>query len=281
MQLINKVFEKNLHCNGSKSLQQDILDMMEKYGFVARFHAHQESNVESPNANSSKFKYFVPAQLSISACELWKLAPKDTDPHPLVFKFCDGFVPHGLFPQLVSRLIGRSSELECMKIPKLYRDGVRFFLGKRNEFDLILLCSKRSIKLALKCYGSAPPDTQQGTVFSLPVNARLLIEDELDKLCRQWHWLGNVRYEICVVCLACQRCSEKCPRHKSPCCSDLDCQHLLPISHVEPNTLMSCQEQVDDHSRFTLTGLYKWFPSTASEVPILLSWLFIILFRSC
>lgn len=269
MQLINKVFEKNLHCNESKSLQQDILDMMEMYGFVARFHPQQESNTESRHANSCK--YFVPAQLSISAGELWTLATQDTDPHPLVFKFCDGFVPHGLFPQLVSRLIGRSSELECMKIPKLYCDGVRFFLGKRNEFDLILLCSKRSIKLALKCYGSAPPDTQQGTVFSLPINVRILIEDELSKLCGQWHWLGNVRYEVCVVCLACQRSSVKCQRHKSPCCADLDCQHLLPISDVEPNTLMSCPEQVGDHSRFTLIGLNKWFPSAASEVPVLLS----------
>lgn len=270
MQLINRVFENNLHGNGSKSLQQSVLDMMEMYGFLARFHCHKESDAPASNSCNSEIKYFVPAQLAEPLCDLWELVPQDSDLCPLVFKFCDGFVPHGLFPQLVSRLIARSPELVCVKDPRLYCNGAHFFLGKRSEFDLILLCSKRGIRLALKCYGTTLTDTQQETQNSLAFKVRTLIEEELESLCKQWHWLGNVRYEVCIACLACKLSSVKCKRHKSPCCPDQDCLHLLPISCVEPNTLMMCPEQIGECSRFTLTGLHKWYSSTTPEVTVLL-----------
>ena len=70
MQLINKVFE-DLHGSGREALQQNVLEMMEKYGFLARFHHH---------FNSSEIKYFVPAQLRESHPELWKLTPQQSDP---------------------------------------------------------------------------------------------------------------------------------------------------------------------------------------------------------
>lgn len=266
-QLINKVFENNLHGDGSKSLQQNVLDMMEMYGFLARFGPHKESDTQSNDSCSSNLKYFVPAQLSIAAGDLWTLTPQDCNPQPLVFTFCDGFVPHGLFSQLVSRLIARAHELECVKVPRLYCNGVHIFLGKKSEFDLVLLCSKRGIKLVLRCYETVSPDTQQAAENSLPIKVRTLIEEELENLCRQWHWLGNVRYEVCVACLACERSNVECQRHKSARCSDQDCQHLLPVPcDIEPNTLMACTKQIGDRSRFTLTGLHKWYSSTPSEV---------------
>ena len=271
MQLIDRVFENNLHGNGSEALQQSVLDMMEMYGFLARFRLYKEPDAQSSDSCGSQIKYFVPAQLTVSLSDLWSLALQDGDPCPLVFTFCGGFVPHGLFPQLVSRLIVRSAELECVQVPKLYCNGARFLLGKRSEFDLLLLCSKRAIRLVLKCYKNAATDPKEVTENSLAVKVRSLFEEELQCLCKHWHWLGNVRYEVCVACLACERSeSVKCERHKSASCSDQDCLHLLPISisSVERNTLMTCPEQIGDHSRFTLTGLYKWYFSTIPEVTI-------------
>ena len=190
MQLINKVFE-DLHGSGREALQQNVLEMMEKYGFLARFHHH---------FNSSEIKYFVPAQLRVSHPELWKLTPQDSDPCSLIFNFCNGFVPHGLFPQLVSHLITLFPKLGCTKDPKLYSNGAHFFLGKNSQFDLVLLCSKHYIELVFKGYGT---DSDQVAGNSLAVQVRTLIEQELERLCKQWHWLGNVHYDVCISCSTC------------------------------------------------------------------------------
>ena len=264
--LIDRVFKDNLQGNGNKSLQQSVLHMMEMYGFLARFCPGNHSDTEA----TEETKYFVPAQLGKSVGGLWSLTPQDSDPCPLVFTFCGGFVPHGLFPQLVSRLIARSSELKCVQAPKLYCNGAHFFLGQKSEFDLVLLCSKRGIKLVFKCYKNPSTNREDLSTDSPAVKVRTLFEEELESLCRQWHCFGNVRYEICVVCLACTRSSNiQCERHKSASCSDQDCLHLLPITNVEPETLLTCPKQIGDVSRFTLTGLHKWYPCVKSEVSIM------------
>ena len=264
--LIDRVFKDNLQGNGNKSLQQSVLHMMEMYGFLARFCPGNHLDTEA----TEETKYFVPAQLGKSVDELWSLTPQDSDPCPLVVTFSGGFVPHGLFPQLVSRLIARSSELKCVQAPKLYCNGAHFFLGQKSEFDLLLLCSKRGIKLVCKCYKKASTNREDLSTNSPAVKVRTLFEEELESLCRQWHCFGNVRYEICVVCLACTRSSNvQCERHKSASCSDQDCLHLLPITNGEPETLLTCPKQVGDVSRFTLTGLHKWYPCVKSEVSII------------
>lgn len=267
MQLISRVFESDDERFKGKTLKQDVLDMMEKYGFLAKFHENSDSirSGSSDESDNCQLKYFVPAQLRVSPETLWSLIPQETDPCPLIFKFGDGFVPHGLFAQLISRLIGRSSEFECMKPPTLYCNGVRFFLGKRSEFDLVLLCSKRSIRLTLRSHCTASADARQVTENSLAIKVRSLIDKELENLCKQWDWLGNVHYEACVTCLSCEQANVGHERHESSSCSDLDHQHLLPISNTEPNTLMTCPKQIGDGSRFVLKGLHKWYHCAASE----------------
>lgn len=261
IQLINKVFE-DLHGNGKEALRASVLDMMEKYGFLAKFHHHHHSN-------SSEIKYFVPAQLRVPRPELWKLTPQESDPCSLIFNFCNGFVPHGLFPQLVSHLIALFLKLECTtKAPKLFCNGAHFFLGNNSQFDLVLLCSKHCIKLVFKSYDT---NSEQVVRNSLAVQVRTLIEQELESLCKQWHWLGNVHYDVCISCSACLSSVTQCKRHNSAACLDQDCMHLLPISSVaiEPVTLFTCPEQVGEHSRFKLTNLHKWYSSSTSEVTIL------------
>lgn len=268
MQLISRMFESDDERFKGKALKQDVLDMMEKYGFLAKFQEHSDSlrSDSSDETENCQVKYFVPAQLRVSPEILWSLIPQDTDPCPLIFKFSGGFVPHGLFAQLISRLIGRSTEFECMKPPKLYCNGVRFFLGKRSEFDLVLLCSKRSIRLTLRSHCTASADACQVTENSLAIKVRILIDKELENLCRQWDWLGNVHYETCVTCLSCQQANVEHQRHESSSCSDLDHQHLLPVTNTEPSTLMTCPDQFGDGSRFVLKGLHKWYHCPTSEV---------------
>ncbi|RMX46704.1 hypothetical protein pdam_00015683, partial [Pocillopora damicornis] len=91
MELVDHVFSSFID---QGIIREDILDMMEQFGLIAKF-----------SASLTDEKYFVPAQLKSPPEELCKMEPSSTDPCPLYLIFVHGFVPHGLFLQLVSRSI--------------------------------------------------------------------------------------------------------------------------------------------------------------------------------
>lgn len=238
-----------------KPLQHSVLEMMEKFSFLAKFQ-HQEEQNQQP----SIIKYLVPAQLRVSHPTVQKLMPKASDPCALIYKFCDGFVPHGLFPQLVSRLITLCPMLDCTKPPNLYCDAARFILGKGDQYDLVLLCSKRCIKLVFMKYNHIMSDKSLENEKSVACQVRTLIEGEIQSLSRQWQWLRNARYEVCVTCDACESSDAECNRHQSASCLDQDCLHFLPIpSVVDSKTVFTCPDQVGDHSRFIVSNLHLWY----------------------
>ena len=189
--------------------------------------------------------------------------PKEGDPCALIYKFRDGFIPHGLFPQLVSRLITLCPMLDCTTPPKLYCDAAHFILGKRGQYDLVLLCSKCCIKLVFREYNCHMSSESLENERSRACQVRTFIEDELKSLFGQWHWLRNARYEVCVTCYACESSDAKCNRHQSASCLDQDCLHFLPIpSEVDSKTPFTCPEQVGDHSRFIVSNLHLWYSSS-------------------
>ncbi|KAJ7326032.1 hypothetical protein OS493_028755 [Desmophyllum pertusum] len=67
---------------------EDILDMMELYGLIAKFSF-------LPAVGEHEQRYFVPAQLRSSPSGLCMMEPSNSDPCPLYLHFLDGFVPHG------------------------------------------------------------------------------------------------------------------------------------------------------------------------------------------
>ena len=107
-------------------LKQDILDMMEQHGLIARFSIATDENQDEQ-------RYFVPTQLRSSPSELYEIQPSECDPCPLVLHFLDGFVLHGLFPQLVSKFIHWCSENGSKKTPQLFSNGARFFHRKTDH----------------------------------------------------------------------------------------------------------------------------------------------------
>ena len=251
--LINRVFAGSV---GSTFHQQSILEMMEMYGFVAKFVCQEQRQ------GCDVVRYFVPAQLTVSPEDLWDLGPGDFDPCPLLFKFLDGFVPHGLFPQLVSRLVSRCPELECFECPKLFYNGVRLGLGRQNQFDLVLLCSKHYIKLVWRSYGSSLSNDVRENETVSAIQVRALVEDELTSLCQQWQWLGNARYEVCVPCLP---CGEFAGREKD------SSFHMIPVRADDPRKLLTCSRVFGDRSRFKLPGLDKWYINMPLQVSCLWS----------
>ncbi|KAJ7358723.1 hypothetical protein OS493_022167 [Desmophyllum pertusum] len=79
MELVDHVFYKFIQ---EGLVKEDILDMMERFGLIAKF---------SPSP--TVLKYFVPAQLKSSPKSLCDVEPSSHDPCPMYVHFVVGFVP--------------------------------------------------------------------------------------------------------------------------------------------------------------------------------------------
>ena len=255
MALVDHVFAEYIQKGLSK---QDILEMMELYGLIAKF-----SCISS--ASEHEQRYFVPAQLRSSPSGLCEIKPSESDPCILYIHFLDGFVPHGLFPQLLSRCISWCSEYGLKQAPQLYNNGARLFIGTQTIFDLILICRKGFIKVVLKRNPAsvAPPSTVASTKMAGDVRA--FIEDTLQGLMHDLSWFRNLQFELCVACAFCLQSSDPCTKHGTKCCTHDDCLHLLRVCPKEvllcPKS--HCNEAVKVH------GAEMWFEDHNAEVGLL------------
>ena len=255
MALVDHVFTDFIQKGLNK---QDILGMMELYGLIAKF------SCLSPGREQEQ-TYFVPCQLRSPPSGLCEITPSENDPCPLYVHFLDGFVPHGLFPQLLSKCIHWCSEQGLKQAPQLYLNGARLFIAMQGIFDLILICRKRFIKVTLKrrtpsstltCTSTAASDSSR-----MADKVREFIEATLQSLSSDLSWLCNVRYELCVSCTYCLQCTDQCVKHSSRRCTHDDCLHLLPML---PNEELICPMSFCDET-VKVHGLEKWFHKAEVE----------------
>ncbi|XP_068754008.1 uncharacterized protein [Montipora capricornis] len=214
--------------------KQDILEMMELYGLIAKF-----SSGMSISENEEEQIYFVPSQLTSSPSELCEIKPSERDPCPLFVHFLDGFVPHGLFPQFVSKCISWCSENGFKETPKLYNSGASFLLKKHIIFALI--CRKRFIKVVL-----------QSLLCSnkMAIKVRTFIEETLKGFSQELSWLSNLQYQLSVACTHCLQSDQD---------DSLVLLQVLPCGEVA-----SCRKNFS-HSAVTVPGLEKWFELQHSQ----------------
>ena len=253
MDLVDHVFSKFMK---KRICQQDILNMMELHGLIAKFSVATDENQDEQ-------RYFVPTLLRPSSSELCEIQPSecDGDPCPLVLHFLDGFVPHGLFPQLVSKFIHWSSENGFKKAPRLFNNGARFFIGKQITFDLILICRKRFIKIVLRRRNpSSSNPLSMNASDKIAIEVRNFIETTLDGFSRDLSYLSNLRYELSVVCTHCLQ--SKCSPYRSMSCCQDDCLHLLRVS---PGEELICGLSCSNES-VKVPGWQKWFEVPHSQV---------------
>ena len=246
MNLVDHVFADVIQNGLSK---EDILNMMELYGLIAKFSF-------SPGASKHEQKYFVPAQLRSSPAGLYEIKTSGDDPCPLYILFLDGFVPHGLFPQLLSRFIHWSSEHASNQAPNLYHNGVRFFIGRNNMYDLVLTCKKRFIKIVLKQRKLALNTSS----MNIAPEVLMFLEYSLQGLSLDLPWLRNLRSELCIAC-------PNCPTHD-------DCLHLLRLN---PEEQPLCPESFTDEP-LQIDGLKKWFQDGKTKVEMFYLFLFPLVF---
>ena len=245
-----RVFADHIQKGLSK---EDILSMMELYGLIAKFSF-------LPADGEPEQTYLVPAQLRSSPSVLDEVKPTDFDPCPLYLHFPDGFVPHGLFAQLLARCIKWCSECGPKIVPNLYQNGARFFIGKQAIFDLILICTKRFIKVILKRNPASAPHTTASTTMAREV--RVFLEDTLQAMSRELSWLRNLKYELCVACAHCLNRNDVCAKHRSISCADDDCLHVLPLS---PEEQMVCRMSFGNEP-MKIGGLKQWLLVHKTEV---------------
>ena len=249
--LVDHVFSKFVN---KDPLKQDILDMMEQHGLIARFSIATDENQDEQ-------RYFVPTQLRSSPSELYEKEPSECDPCPLVLHFLDGFVLHGLFPQLVSKFIHWCSENGFKKTPKLFSNGARFFIGKEISFELILICRKRFIKIVLKTRNpSSFKSLSMIASNKMAIEVRNFIERTLDGFLRDLSWLRNLRYELSVVCTHCQQ--RECDLNELMSCCQDDWLHLL---RVRPGEELICEENFSDQP-VKVPRWEMWFEPSHSQV---------------
>ena len=243
--LVDHVFSKFIH---QGFVKKDILDMMERFGLIAKF---------SPSPHD--VKYFVPAQLESSPKNLCEMKPSPSDPCPLYLNFLNGFAPHGIFYQLVSRCIHWCSEHGFKRPPTLFCNGARFFIEKTFFYHLILFCKKRFIKIVLrqiKPVRESPSSEKE----EVPVLVRRLLGQSLKDLSGELLSLKNLKYEFCVACPYCPEEEKSCDKHDQTSCAHEDCLCLLKMVPAER---LICEESFSDEMRM-VPGLEKWFPSEVS-----------------
>ncbi|XP_078384407.1 uncharacterized protein LOC144666872 isoform X3 [Oculina patagonica] len=240
--LVDRVFSKFIQ---QGLVKEDILDMMERFGLIAKF-----------STSPSEEKYFVPSQLKWPPEKLCEMEPSPYDPCPLYLDFLNGFVPHGLFYQLVSRCIRWCSENGFKQPPTLFCNGAGFLIKKHFFYHLILFCKKRFIKIILKQIKptrEAPLAKEE----EVTILVRRLLEQSLQDLSLELPWLGNLKYKFRVACPYCPKEEKSCHKHDQISCANDDCLCLLKM--VPPEQLM-CEESFSVEMRM-VPGIEKWFSS--------------------
>ena len=249
MELVDHVFSRFLQ---QGIIKEDILDMMERFGLISKL-----------SLSPADVKYFVPAQLKSSPKCLSEIEPSPSDPCPLYLLFVAGFVPPGLFPQLISKLSSWCSATGCTQPPNLYQNGARFIIRAQSVHSFILSCKKRFIKMLLKhrTHGGAASMSHSAKVA---ISVRLFMEGTLQDLARELPHLSGLRYEFCVACPSCLQEDHECEKHSQPSCMHEDCLHLLDIRQGE--RLLCMKSFVDEV--LTVHGLEKWFPRSSQVLSL-------------
>ena len=227
---------------------------MERFGLIAKF---------SPSP--ADVKYFVPAQLKSSPESICKMEPSATDPCPLYLHFVHGFVPHRVFPLLVSRSIRWCCEAWPMdEHPTLYQNGAWFVIGKQM-YDFVLIWKMRFIKIVLRQRTQSHPVAGE-TSAELARLVREFVEGTLRDLSQELPYLSGLQYEFCVACPYCHQETEEvgqaCSNHGKISCTHEQCFHLLEIKQ---DLQLICMRKVCGKV-LTVRGMGKWLLKRTSQV---------------
>jgi len=246
-ELVDEVFAES--CQQGE-IKEDILNMMEQFGLIVKFES------------SLGYHYFVPSLLRSQPEQLWRMEPSPPDPCPLYIHFRGGFVPHGLYSQLVSRCSSWCTRSGFKRLPDLFNGTSAFFIEKEIIHQLILICRKRSIKVILTKMNS-DIDASLAERKEVTCLVRIFLEETLEDLSYEFPWLHNLKFEMYALCPFCQKEQDVCRNHRQISCTHEDCLCLLI---VRPGGRTGCCPKSGEIT--TLPGLEKWFPVEGEDIRV-------------
>ena len=200
-----------------------------------------------PSEADEEQKYFMPCVLkSATGQELEIPTLSDSDPAPLILRFFSGYVPMGLFPAMITKLVSPQTkgwELVCDKKQGLWKNKVQFrIIFGMQRYIVFLLSNPYYIKIAITiCHKSS-------VTSPLCAHVRSMIESVMKEIIKHHHLYDLYEHGFEKEC--CQETDHLCIFVKKPEILDMVCFRT------------KCQEEVQLEKKHKI-----WFPESYPPIP--------------
>ena len=224
---------------------RDLLDDQESHKSLIAIMERLSLLSPWPSSKDSK-QYFVPSMLmSPPTDDVLQLLDSVNIP-PLFLTSTSGRVPPGLFSRLILHFLQWCGEEWNSKVsPKLFQIFAMFHILPDQGISVIFWCHASTIEVAI-CSGY---NDKERADISRAVHWKLRFT--LECMRKEFHWLNNVKYDMCVCCPVCsQPGSMKCRFHDVRGC---ECLHFLSESGLRerqhcgrppPSLLRDCRIRI-------------------------------------
>ena len=177
-----------------------------------------------PSSKDSK-QYLVPSMLmSPPTDDVLQLLDSVNVPS-LFVTFASGRVPPGLFSRLISHFFQWCGEEWKSKVsPQLFHNFAMFHILPDQGISVMFWCHSTAIEVAI--YSTDNDEKRVDISRAVYWRLRFILEC----MRKEFYWLNNVKYDMCVCCPVCSRPgSGKCRDHDVRGC---ECLHFLSESDL-------------------------------------------------
>ena len=177
-----------------------------------------------PSSKDSK-QYLVPSMLMSPPTDDVLQHLDSVNIPPLFVTFASGRVPPGLFSRLILHFLQWcSEEWNSAVSPQLFHNFAMFHILPDQGISVIFWCHASAIEVAI----NSKDNDEKKADISRAVRWKLRFMVECMR--KEFHWLNNVKYDLCVCCPVCSRPgSVKCRDHDVRGC---ECLHFLSESDL-------------------------------------------------
>ena len=225
--LLEHVWRSLFH---NRETRESLTAIMERFSLLCPWPSNSESSKQ----------YLVPSMLlSPPTDAVLKLLAAVQIPS-LCVKFTSGRVPPGLFPRLILHFFQWcNEEWKSEMMPQLFQNFAMFHIRPDQGTAVIFLCHPSFIEVSLHSGNNDIEVTADFMDGSSDVTASRTICSKLrlmlECMRKEFPWLENMSYEMCVRCLVCSRSGtvNYCHTHDMPGCSQEECLHLVSDSELQ------------------------------------------------
>ena len=197
---------------------RDLLDNQESHKSLIAIMERLSLISPWPSSKDSK-QYLVPSMLmSPPTDDVLQLLDSVNVPS-LFVTFASGRVPPGLFSRLISHFFQWCGEEWKSKVsPQLFHNFAMFHILPDQGISVMFWCHSTAIEVAI--YSTDNDEKRVDISRAVYWRLRFILEC----MRKEFHWLNNVKYDMCVCCPVCSRPgSGKCHDHDMRGC---ECLHF-------------------------------------------------------